>query len=80
MSLAEQQVPAVSSWLGTQVDSFVQKQNLTEVGDSEPCCFIVLAIPCRIRLKIWHHHSSIAAAEHPPTSPMHKLCGLTPYS
>ena len=31
ISLARQQVPAVYSWLGTQVDTFVQKQNLTEV-------------------------------------------------
>jgi len=48
VSLAEQQVPAVYSWLGTQVDSFVQKQNLTEVGDSKPCCFSVLAIRRRM--------------------------------
>ena len=31
ISLARQQVPAVYSWLGSQVDTFVQKQNLTEV-------------------------------------------------
>ena len=30
-SFARQQVPAVYSWLGSQVDMFVQKQNLTEV-------------------------------------------------
>ena len=32
ISLAKQQVPAVYSWLGAQVDTFVQRQNLTEVA------------------------------------------------
>ena len=32
VGLAKQQVPAVYSWLGAQMDSFVQRQNLTEVS------------------------------------------------
>ena len=52
VGLAKQQVPAVYSWLGAQMDSFVQRQNLTEV------CLLLSSPSLRPPTRIPQHGAS----------------------
>ena len=52
VSLAKQQVPAVYTWLGAQTDSFVERQNLTEVRD-------IAILPSSLALPTYHAHRTL---------------------